>query len=82
VAPVTTPGPARFGPARTRRAWLQEREGYVEVAVHRQDELDPDVPIRGPAIVEQPETTTVIGPADVARADAEHTLVISIGRDR
>jgi N-methylhydantoinase A len=69
--PVVTPasrergslGAARIG---ERRAYF---DGFVPTAIYERDRLPIDARIAGPAIVEQPDTTTVIPPGVVAVVD-------------
>jgi len=49
-----------------------------EVAVYWRDHLPLDAVIEGPAIVEQMDTTLLLGVDDVARGDAQGNLVITV----
>jgi N-methylhydantoinase A/oxoprolinase/acetone carboxylase beta subunit len=51
----------------------------VQTRVVRRAELPAGVRLAGPAIVEEPETTTVIGPDDSFEIDERNNLVVSIG---
>ncbi|QYX57239.1 hydantoinase/oxoprolinase family protein [Roseovarius sp. SCSIO 43702] len=50
-----------------------------EVPVYWRDHLPLDAVIEGPAIVEQMDTTLLVGTSDVARGDAQGNLVMTIG---
>jgi N-methylhydantoinase A/oxoprolinase/acetone carboxylase beta subunit len=58
--------------------FLGESE-VVQTRVLRRAELPAGVRLTGPAIVEEPETTTVIGPQDTFEIDERNNLVVSIG---
>lgn len=70
------------GPERARRgerpAYFPETDGYASVPVYNRYQLAPGDVILGPAIVEERECTTVVGPGDVLRVDAYRNLVIAI----
>ncbi len=54
--------PPRRRPRNTGRAYFPEARGYVETPVYDRYALGPGVRLAGPAIVEERESTTVIGP--------------------
>ncbi|MBK5923810.1 methylhydantoinase [Rhodovulum sulfidophilum] len=55
-------------------------QGRFETAIHDRYALGPGERIAGPAIVEEREATTLIGPEDVARVDAGGALHIEVAR--
>ncbi len=63
-----------------RTAWLEQ--GPLEVAVFDRYALAPGTTIEGPAIVEEQEATTVLGPSDRLELDPLGNLVIAFGRIR
>jgi N-methylhydantoinase A len=65
----------------TRKAWFPEAGGYVETAIIDRQAFASGATITGPAIVEDPDSTTVILPGDVARISAEGHLIIDIARE-
>jgi N-methylhydantoinase A len=67
-------GEARKG---TRDAWFPQT-GRLPCAVYDRYRLVPGVRLRGPAVVEERESTTVIGPDASFAADAQGNLVIEI----
>jgi 5-oxoprolinase (ATP-hydrolysing)/N-methylhydantoinase A len=77
-----TPGAADAGPAvRARRpAHFPETGGFVEVAVYDRDLLRPGMRADGPAIIEEREATTVVGPGDRVTVDAAGNLRLAIAR--
>ncbi len=61
-----------------RPAYFPETEGFVEVPVFDRYRLRPGATAVGPAIVEERESTTVVGPGDRLEVDAHHNLVIAV----
>lgn len=62
-------------PKATRKAYFPEAGGYVETPVYDRYALEPGMAFAGPAIVEERESTTIIGPGGRVRVDAIRTLV-------
>jgi N-methylhydantoinase A/oxoprolinase/acetone carboxylase beta subunit len=58
-----------------RAAYFPETGRYVETPVYDRYRLDPGARLAGPAIVEERESTTVIGPGALIAVDAHRTLV-------
>ena len=58
-----------------RAAYFPEAGGYVETPVYDRYRLDPGASFAGPAIVEERESTTVIGPGARISVDAHRNLV-------
>ncbi len=63
----------------SRRAYFPNAGGFVECPVYDRYQLAPGSEIRGPAIVEEEEATTVIRPGDGAKVDGWLNLVIALG---
>ncbi len=61
-----------------RRAWLPEADGFLEVPVMDRYRLAPGHAFEGPAIVEERESTVVIGPGARARVDDWLNLVVDL----
>jgi len=59
----------------TRKAYFPEAAGYVDTPVYDRDGLGAGARLSGPAIVEERESTTVIGPGAVVTVDAHRSLV-------
>jgi N-methylhydantoinase A len=76
---LTPIGLAGEGDARKghRTAWFDG--GPVEVAVYDRYRLDPGDSVAGPAIVEERESTTVVGPGARAVVASDGSLVLTIG---
>jgi N-methylhydantoinase A len=51
---------------------------WLQTSVYRRDDLRPGHQLRGPAIVEQPDTTVVIDPDAAAQVDEYGNLVITL----
>ena len=62
-------------PKKHRAAYFPEAGGYVETPVYDRYRLDPSARFAGPAIVEERESTTVIGPGARISVDAHRNLV-------
>ncbi len=61
-------------PHAQRRAYFDEHGDYVPTPIYRREALPAGAAIRGPAIVEQADTTTVVYPAWTARLDPQGNL--------
>jgi N-methylhydantoinase A len=75
---VQDDGPPKAARPR-RRAWFDEAGGFVEVPVLSHYGLAKGAEVRGPAIVEQRESTVVVGPSATATLDAHRNLVMRLG---
>ncbi|AMJ61716.1 hydantoinase/oxoprolinase family protein [Bosea sp. PAMC 26642] len=62
----------------TREVYFQELGTAVETPVYDHYSLTVNQPVQGPAIVEQRESTAVIGPSGTAHVDLHGNLVINI----
>jgi len=66
--------------AAARRAiYSPERDGLVDAAVIDRNALAPGATVTGPAVVEEPESTVVIGVGGRGTVDATGSLVVSVG---
>jgi N-methylhydantoinase A len=61
-----------------RRAWFAEVAGWVETPVYDRYALGPEATFEGPAIVEERESTAVIGPGARCRVDEGLTIVVTM----
>ena len=61
-----------------RRVWFDEAGGFVDTPVLSHYALAPGTELRGPAIVEQRESTVVVGPSAVARIEEHQNLVMTL----
>jgi N-methylhydantoinase A len=68
--------PAR--PVTTRRAYFEEIGAYELTLIYLRSTLVEGQEIVGPAIVEQPDTTTVVYPGQTLRVDRTGNLIISV----
>jgi len=68
----------RAGDARKgmRPVFFAEQRGYVDTPVYDHYALTPGKSIDGPAIIEQRESTVVMGPNACASLDAQHNLIM------
>ena len=60
-----------------RQAYFPEAAGYVDTAVYDRDALAPGTRFTGPAIVEERESTTVVGPGATVTVDAHRSLILT-----
>ena len=64
----------------TRTAYFAESDGFVETPVYDRYALAAGMTLAGPAIVEERESTAVIGPGGRARVDDGLALVVEVPR--
>jgi N-methylhydantoinase A len=62
-------------PGRRRKVYF---DGWTDTAVYDRADLAPGMAFEGPAIVEQPDTTTVILPGMTARIDRAGNLIVEL----
>lgn len=65
-------------PQAQRQVWFAEAGGHANAPVYQRVALSPDQTIKGPAIVEQLDTTTVIPPGATARLDPKDNIIITL----
>ena len=77
---VTRPHETEVADARkgSRQVYFQELGTYTETSVYDHYKLPVGQELKGPAIVEQRESTAVVGPSGVFHVDANGNLVINI----
>jgi N-methylhydantoinase A len=75
---ATAGGGARGALKGTRRAWFPEADAYVDTPVYDRYALEPGAELSGPLIVEERESTAVVGPGGRCRIDASLTLVVEL----
>jgi N-methylhydantoinase A len=61
-----------------RPAYFPEAGGFVDTPVYDRYRLAPEAHIRGPAILEEQESTIVLGPADEAETDAYLNIIVRL----
>jgi N-methylhydantoinase A len=74
---ILTPAYAMEEPG-YRLVWLEET-GPVRCPAYRREQLQAGVELAGPAVIEDPDSTTVIFPGDTVRADESGVLIITLG---
>ena len=62
----------------SRNAFFPENGGYIQCPVYDRDKLEPDHSFAGPAIIEERESTTIVGSDAKVEVDAIGTLFIRI----
>jgi N-methylhydantoinase A len=65
-----------------RQAYFPEVQGFLETAVYDHDRLFPGVTFEGPAIIEQRESTTVVGSGERVSVDPYLNLAIDLNGGR
>ena len=69
-------GDARKG---SRLAYFPETNGYVETSIYDRYTLEPGMRFTGPAIVEERESTLIVGVGGQARVDERLNVVVELG---
>lgn len=64
-----------------RRAWFPENDGYTECPVFNRYALTPGEVVVGPALIEEAESTCVVGVGDRVEVDAQYNLVAEIATE-
>ena len=64
---------------RSRQVFFPDIEGFIQTPVLSLEQLRAEQRYEGPALVEQPGSTVVIGPGDVFTLDAHGNLRITLG---
>lgn len=59
-----------------RKVFFEEARGFTETSIYERGLLPPGAIIKGPAIIEQPDTTTVMPPGCRARVDEYGNIII------
>lgn len=74
-------GSSKGGDARkgSRLAFFPETNGYVETAIYDRYALEPGMQFTGPAIVEERESTLIVGARGRARVDDKLNVVVELG---
>ncbi len=70
---------SNIAPGTERQVYFGEMGGSVPCPVLRREAIAPGGEVRGPAIIEEGEATTVVLPGDVARLTGRGHLLIEIG---
>ncbi|MDZ4347368.1 MAG: hydantoinase/oxoprolinase family protein [Candidatus Binatia bacterium] len=64
-----------------RKVYMGERHGFLDTPVCRRADLSPGAKLDGPAIIEEPASTTVVLPYDHVEVARTGELVIEIARE-
>jgi N-methylhydantoinase A len=67
---------AADGPVATRQCYFPHVGGSIDTAVFNRSALRRGRTLAGPAVVHQPDSTTVIPPGYACRVDAQGNLVL------
>lgn len=80
AAEVSTTGPAEPAVDRRREMYLPETGRMELVPVYRRAALERGASVHGPAIIEERESTVIVGSTGTAEVDAHRNIVITIER--
>lgn len=61
-----------------RQAYFPEADGFVETAIYDRYLMKPGMRFNGPAIVEERESTVIIGPNATCHIDVHHNLITAM----
>ena len=78
-APVATDADPQVALKGTRPAYFRAGGGYLDCPVYDRYQLPPGCHIHGPAIIEEQESTAVLGPHDGASIDRWLNLIVDVG---
>lgn len=78
IAFVPPAGPLDAAQKGRRPVYFHEAGGRVDTPVFDRQKLPPHVPLAGPAVVEQPDTTIVLPPGTVGTVDGAGNLVVRV----
>ena len=70
------PQSPRRGAERKREIYLPEKDGFAAVPVYDRYRLDPGAAFDGPAVVEERESTVIVGPDSRAEVDGSRNLIV------
>jgi N-methylhydantoinase A len=62
----------------SRRAYFPEAEGYLDTPVYARDRLCAGHTVAGPALIEEAESTVVVGPSASVRVDERENLLMTL----
>lgn len=65
-----------------RSAYFPESKGFVDTAIYDRYKMRPGMEFTGPAIVEERESTVIVGPQAKCRIDEHHNLVIDMPQSK
>lgn len=77
IAKVTSHSVGKATPRAERNVYFHEVDGFLTTYIFNEEDLEPGMEITGPAIIEHPGTTIVIGPKQKAMIDEYLNTVIS-----
>lgn len=82
TSPVIKPVPRKVDgggrsnkPIDAREVYFYGR-GFLSAAIYRSEDIGPGQPIAGPCIIERPDTTIVVGPAQTAEMEPYGNIII------
>ncbi len=82
TSPVIKPVPRKVDGSGRSNKPIDAREvyfygrGFLSAAIYRSEDIGPGQPIAGPCIIERPDTTIVVGPAQTAEMEPYGNIII------
>ena len=73
---------AKTKPKGERQAFFPEAKKFMRVPVFEHASLPPGARMRGPLVIEQRESTVVVGPKDTVIVDSRGNIVISVNLEK
>jgi N-methylhydantoinase A len=74
--------PSDAGREEKRDVFLPNADGYVPHSIYRRVDLQPGAHLKGPVIIEEPSSTTIVESGDSCYVDTHGYLIIKIGGDQ
>ncbi|MBW1713337.1 MAG: hydantoinase/oxoprolinase family protein, partial [Deltaproteobacteria bacterium] len=74
--PLSAPAPDQTEPG-SRQVFFEEETGFLDTPIHRREALPPGATVQGPAIIEEPTSTTVIFPGQNGSLDQFGNIIIT-----
>ncbi|MEM8857282.1 MAG: hypothetical protein AAGD96_03125 [Chloroflexota bacterium] len=62
----------------SRPAYFPETKGFVDTAIYDRYKMKPGMTFEGPAIVEERESTVIVGPGATCSIDEHHNLIVEM----
>lgn len=65
----------------SREVWFSDPSSSVDCAVHARDQLAAGAVVKGPAVIEEHSSTTLLWPGDVATVAPGEELIVTVGTE-
>ncbi|HLG70746.1 MAG TPA: hydantoinase/oxoprolinase family protein [Chloroflexota bacterium] len=85
LARFAIPNPADSSPSAqndtVRDVYFKQSGGFVSTPVYRRESLQPGTRLQGPAVIEEPSSTTIVEPGDELEVNEYGHLLLHVARD-